>query len=301
MAMELYHQPVLLDACVDALITDPDGIYVDVTFGGGGHSKGILNRLSPLGRLYGFDQDDDSRRNIPEDNRFRFVFSNFRHLQVQMRLEGLQQLSGILADLGVSSFQFDEAERGFTHRMPTKLDMRMNRGAQLTAAEVLNTYDTDRLWKIFEQYGEIRNSRSLAKAIGDHRQVNRFSTNEQLLSILDRMYIGDKHRYYSQVFQALRIEVNDEMQALQELLVTAKMMLKPGGRLVVLTYHSLEDRLVKNYMKSGTFDGSHIQDDFGKIERPFRVISKKPILPSNDEIRLNSRARSAKLRIAEKN
>lgn len=296
-----YHVPVLLEESLQALVQDPDGVYVDVTFGGGGHSRAILERLSAKGRLYGLDQDQDALNNVPDDSRFQFIFSNFRHLKAQLRLMGVRQVDGILADLGVSSHQLDQGERGFTHRAQSLLDMRMNQEGELTAATVLNTYSEKQLWKLFEVYGEVRNSKTLASVIASQRKQQPFSSNEQLISILDRIYIGDKHRYFSQVFQALRIEVNDEFEALKEMLGAATSVLKPGGRLVVLTYHSLEDKLVKHFMKSGTFDGMPIQDAFGHIERPFRVISKKPILPSPNEILKNSRARSAKLRIAEKN
>ncbi len=298
--MSSYHNPVMLEESLDGLITDRNGNYIDVTFGGGGHSRAILDRLDSKAVLLGFDQDEDALTNLPDDPRFRFVLSNFRYLKAQLRLEGITQIDGLLADLGVSSHQLDEDSRGFTHRNLSDLDMRMNQKAPITAAHVLNTYPEKKLWKLFEVYGEVRNSKTLATQIVSSRKQQTFKTNEQLLSILDRISFGDKHRYYSQVFQALRIEVNEEFDALKEMLVTATSMLKPGGRLVVLTYHSLEDKLVKHFMKSGTFDGSLIQDDFGKIERPFRVISKKPILPSKNEILQNSRARSAKLRIAEK-
>ena len=300
-AMESYHIPVLLRESLDALVVDPHGCYVDVTFGGGGHSRAILDRLGEKGRLIGMDQDKDAQANVPSDARFTFIPSNFRYLQAQLRLYGIRKVDGILADLGVSSHQLDDERRGFTHRVASTLDMRMNQESELTAARILNTYPEKRLWKMLEMYGEVRNAKTLASAIVTARQQWSFDSNEQLISLLERMYIGDKHRYFSQVFQALRIEVNGEIDALKEMLEAAKSVLVPGGRLVVLTYHSLEDKLVKHFMKSGTFDGMPIQDAFGNIEKPFKVITKKPLLPSNDEIRQNSRARSAKLRIAEKN
>ncbi len=296
----MYHRPVMLQECLDGLAIRPDGVYVDLTFGGGGHARGILERLGPSGRLIGFDQDPDAVANAPQDTRFALVRANFRHLVRMLRLEGLRQVDGILADLGVSSHQLDDAERGFTHREDTCLDMRMSREGSPDAAGLLNSYSEQALQEVLSRYGEVRNAKTLAQALVAARRVQRLETTGQLLEILDANRMGDRHRYFSQVFQALRIEVNDEMGALQEMLQGCLEVLRPGGRLVVLTYHSLEDRPVKNFLKAATFDGSFIQDEFGHIARPFKAVTRKPLLPGGDEIRANSRARSAKLRIAEK-
>ena len=296
----MYHIPVMLERCVAALVTDVDGAYVDVTFGGGGHSRRILDMISERGKLYGFDQDTDAAANCPVDDRFKLFEANFRYLERYLRLAGVTSVDGILADLGVSSFQLDEVERGFTHRANTKLDMRMNQNGEKSAEDVLNTYSEEQLWQVFGNYGEVRNSKTLARAIVAHRQQYRIKTVDDLLVVLSNLIMGDRHRYLSQVFQALRIEVNEEMESLKEMLVAASKVLKPGGRLVVLSYHSLEDRLVKNFMKTGTFDGEPIKDEYGKIDRPFHVLTKKPEIADAEELRQNSRARSAKLRIAEK-
>jgi 16S rRNA (cytosine1402-N4)-methyltransferase len=298
--MSVYHVPVMLKESLEGMALKADGVYVDLTFGGGGHSREILKCLGEEGRLYGFDQDPDAAINLLNDKRFTFIPSNFRYMSNMLRLEGVRQVDGILADLGLSSFQIDEVSRGFMHRETASLDMRMSKTGELDAGRILNTYSETELTEIFSRYGEVRNSKTLAREIIKERQRAPFKTNDQLTLLLERIALGEKHRYFSQVFQALRIEVNQEFEALKEMLEMAKLVLKPGGRLVVLTYHSLEDKLVKNYIKSGTFDGSHIQDDFGRIERPFKVITKKPILPGAAELRNNSRSRSAKLRIAEK-
>lgn len=290
----------MLQECLDGLAIRPDGAYVDLTFGGGGHARGILERLGASGRLIGFDQDPDAIANAPQDARFTLVRANFRHLVRMLRLEGLRQVDGVLADLGVSSHQLDDAERGFTHREDTRLDMRMSREGSPDAAELLNNYSEQALQEVLSRYGEVRNAKTLAQTLVAARRVQRLETTGQLLEILDANRMGDRHRYFSQVFQALRIEVNDEMGALQEMLQGCLEVLRPGGRLVVLTYHSLEDRPVKNFLKAATFDGSFIQDEYGHIARPFKAVAKKPLLPGKDEIRANSRARSAKLRIAEK-
>jgi 16S rRNA (cytosine1402-N4)-methyltransferase len=296
----MYHIPVMLERCVSALVTDVDGIYVDVTFGGGGHSRKILEVLSRSGKLYGFDQDKDAAANCPGDDRFKLFEANFRYLERYLRLEGIRQVDGILADLGVSSFQLDEVERGFTHRANTKLDMRMNQSGEKSAMDVLNTYTEEQLWRVFGNYGEVRNSKTLAKAIVVHRQQQRIKTVDDLMVVLSQHIMGDRHRYLSQVFQALRIEVNEEMESLKDMLEGAAKVLKPGGRLVVLSYHSLEDRIVKNFIKTGTFDGEPIKDEYGRIDRPFHVLTKKPEIADAEELRQNSRSRSAKLRIAEK-
>jgi 16S rRNA (cytosine1402-N4)-methyltransferase len=297
----MYHLPVMLGPCLEALQIQPDGIYVDVTFGGGGHSKAILERLGPDGRLIGFDQDPDALSNALDDPRFLLIESNFRFLHKMLRMEGITEVDGILADLGVSSHQLDEVSRGFTHRTNTTLDMRMSQAGKKDAAYVLNHYTEEELVRVFSEYGEVRNSKTLAREIVDSRSQRSFDSTEQLILILERVAMGEKHKYLSTVFQALRIEVNEEMETLAELLEASLKVLKSQGRLVVLTYHSLEDRLVKNFMKTGQTDGTLIQDDFGRIERPFKVLTKKPILPDPSESKANPRSRSAKLRIAEKN
>jgi 16S rRNA (cytosine1402-N4)-methyltransferase len=292
-----YHTTVLLNEAVEALNLRPNGIYIDATYGGGGHSRLILRGLGSEGQLFGFDQDDDVREQLVEDSRFSFINHNFREMKKMLRFNGIRQVDGILADLGVSSHQFDEAERGFSYRFNAPLDMRMNRSEGRTAAHILNTYDASKLQHILSEYGEVRNAKTLAQAIVARKPFQNIS---DFLAVVNPLSIGDKMRYLSQVFQALRIEVNDELGALQDFLQQSLDILKPEGRLSVITFHSLEDRLVKNFMKSGNFEGSHQSDFYGNISKPFNVISKKPIEPSNEEIKANPRARSAKLRIAEK-
>lgn len=296
-----YHIPVMLNECMEGLAIKPDGVYVDVTFGGGGHSKEILSRLGKKGTLYGFDQDADAENNIPEDDRFVFVRSNFRYLSNFMRFHGETEIDGLLADLGVSSHHFDDKDRGFSFRFQGMLDMRMNTRAGKTAADILNTYTEEALSTLFYLYGELKNSRKLASVIVKARETKPLETTDEFL-VLITPYIGkDKEKkMLAQVFQALRIEVNDEMRALREMLQQAMRLLKPGGRLVVMTYHSLEDRLVKNFFKSGNFEGTISQDFFGNIQSPFRLINNKVITPSSEEVEVNPRSRSAKLRIAEK-
>ena len=296
-----YHIPVMLNECMEGLAIKPDGVYVDVTFGGGGHSKEILSRLGEKGTLYGFDQDADAENNIPEDNRFVFVRSNFRYLSNFMRFHGETEIDGLLADLGVSSHHFDDKDRGFSFRFQGMLDMRMNTRAGKTAADILNTYTEEALSTLFYLYGELKNSRKLASVIVKARETKPLETTDEFLALITP-YIGkDKEKkMLAQVFQALRIEVNDEMCALREMLQQAMRLLKPGGRLVVMTYHSLEDRLVKNFFKSGNFEGTISQDFFGNIQSPFRLINNKVITPSSEEVEVNPRSRSAKLRIAEK-
>lgn len=295
-----YHTTVLLNEAVTALAIHPNGIYVDATFGGGGHSRLILEKLGDTGRLIGFDQDLDVQQNLITDPHFVFYNHNFRELKRMLRFGGIKKTDGILADLGVSSHQFDEADRGFSYRFDAPLDMRMNQAAGKTAADILNSYDAIQLQQVFSEYGEVRNARTLAQALILSREGRRFKDISDLMAILTPLSIGDKMRYLSQVFQALRIEVNDEMGALKDFLEQSLEMLVSGGRLVVITFHSLEDRLVKNFMKSGTFDGELQTDFYGNINRPFKVISKKPIEPSAAEVKVNPRARSGKLRIAEK-
>ena len=279
----VYHVPVLLKECVDGLVVNPAGIYADVTFGGGGHSRAIVSRLDAAGHLYGFDQDADAEANIVADGRFTFVRSNFRYLKNWMRYYGVEQLDGLLADLGVSSHHFDDAERGFSFRFDGKLDMRMNQRARLTAADVLNDYAEERLADIFYLYGELKNARKLASWV------------------VKPLFERDREKKeLAKVFQALRIEVNQEMDALKEMLTAAVELLRPGGRLVVLTYHSLEDRMVKNLVKTGNVEGKRIQDFYGNVDCPLRAVHNKVIVPGEEEQRANPRSRSAKLRIAEK-
>lgn len=296
-----YHIPVMLNECMEGLAIKPDGVYVDVTFGGGGHSREILSRLGKKGTLYGFDQDADAESNIPEDDRFVFVRSNFRYLSNFMRFHGETEIDGLLADLGVSSHHFDDKDRGFSFRFQGMLDMRMNTRAGKTAADILNTYTEEALSTLFYLYGELKNSRKLASVIVKARETKPLETTDEFLALITP-YIGkDKEKkMLAQVFQTLRIEVNDEMRALREMLQQAMRLLKPGGRLVVMTYHSLEDRLVKNFFKSGNFEGTISQDFFGNIQSPFRLINNKVITPSSEEVEVNPRSRSAKLRIAEK-
>lgn len=295
-----YHTSVLLHESVNALNIQSGGVYVDATFGGGGHSREILKQLDADGKLLGFDQDEDALRNVPEDERFELVQANFRDLKRFLRLHAAIPVDGILADLGVSSWQFDTAERGFSYRFDGPLDMRMNRFAEKTAADVLNEYSAEHLQKVLGGFGEVRNAKTLAKAIVEARMQKRFETIADLLNVCEANRIGEKHKYLAQVFQAIRIEVNDELGALKDLLQQSFEVLKSGGRLAVITFHSLEDRLVKNFMKHGTFDDEPVKDMFGNIERKFKVITKKPIEASEKEQKENSRSRSAKLRVAEK-
>ncbi len=297
----VYHIPVLLNATVDGLDIQPDGTYADMTFGGGGHSREILSRLGPNGKLYSFDQDEDAERNIMDDPRFTFVRSNFRYLKNWMRYHGVEQLDGILADLGVSSHHFDAQDRGFSFRFEGKLDMRMNRRAELTAEQVLNTYDEEKLATLFRMYGELKNSRKLAAVIVQRRNKTPILTIEDFLEVIKPLFGRDREKKeLAKVFQALRIEVNREMEALREMLQAATELIRPGGRLAVLTYHSLEDRLVKNVIKTGNFEGEVKQDFFGRIQAPFRAVNNKVIVPDATEQEQNPRSRSAKLRIAER-
>ncbi|MDN5201437.1 16S rRNA (cytosine(1402)-N(4))-methyltransferase RsmH [Fulvivirgaceae bacterium BMA10] len=298
-----YHRPVMLKECLEALNIKPDGVYVDLTFGGGGHSKEILNRLKG-GQLYGFDQDPDAKVNADEitNSSFTFIAANFRYFKKYLKLHGAKKIDGILADLGVSSHQIDTPERGFSTRFDAALDMRMDPKAALTAREVVNSYSEEELHKMFGIYGEIKNAKTLAKQIVAARTQKEIKTIQELKEVLDKNAPkGRIFKYYAQVFQAIRIEVNNEMEALKEMLQQCADILKPKGRLVIVSYHSLEDRLVKNYMNKGKFFGEVEKDFYGNIIRPFSPVSKKPIEASEDEINLNNRARSAKLRIAERN
>jgi len=296
-----YHVPVMLQPCIDGLNIKPDGVYVDVTFGGGGHSKEILKHLGPEGRLIAFDQDPDAQANIPADERFIFIDQNFGFLKNNLRLKGFKEVDGILADLGVSSHQFDVPERGFSIRFNADLDMRMDPNGGLTAAEVLNTYSEDKLHKLFGIYGEVKNAKSLARAVVTARLEQPFTDIDSFKNAVSE-YIpkGKENKYLAQVFQALRIEVNAEISVLENFLQQAAEVLKPGGHLVVMSYHSLEDRPVKNFMAKGKFQGEVEKDFFGNQQKPFNVITRKAIVASDEEIVLNNRARSAKLRIAEK-
>lgn len=297
MSEPVYHSPVLLAEAVDALNIKPDGVYVDVTFGGGGHSREILKRLEG-GRLIGFDQDPEAKSNVIEDPRFKLVDQNFRYLKNWVRMLGHQKVDGILADLGVSSHQFDSDERGFSIRFDAPLDMRMDMSRKLTAEIVLNTYEESKLTSILRQYGEVEKPHKVARTIILDRPLK---SSLELISVLERFaQRGKEHKFYAQVFQALRIEVNEELEVLKEMLAGAAQLLKPGGRLVVISYHSLEDRLVKDFMKTGNFEGVPEKDFFGNLIRPLKMLQSKPILPGEDEINRNSRARSAKMRVAEK-
>lgn len=298
---QTYHIPVLLNESVDGMSIQPGGIYVDVTFGGGGHSKEILNRLDPTGRLLSFDQDEDAEKNIVNDPRFTFVRSNFRYLHNFLRYYNVEGVDAILADLGVSSHHFDDSERGFSFRFDGKLDMRMNKRAGITAADIVNSYNEERLADIFFLYGELKNSRKLASSIVKARTAKPILTISDFLEIIKPLFAREREKKeVTKVFQALRIEVNQEMEALKEMLYAATETLKPGGRLVVITYHSLEDRIVKNIMKTGNIEGKMETDLFGNIKTPFKLINNKVIVADDKEVEHNPRSRSAKLRIAEK-
>lgn len=298
----MYHIPVLLHETVDGLNIQPGGIYVDVTFGGGGHSREILRRLDTKAHLYSFDQDADAEQNIPQgDERFTFVRSNFRYLKNWMRYYGVEHIDGLLADLGVSSHHFDDEERGFSFRFDAPLDMRMNERAGTTAADIVNRYSEEQLADVFYLYGEMKNSRRLASAIVKARAAHALQTIDDLLQVVKPLMPREREKKdLARVFQALRIEVNHEMDALREMLEAALSMLRPGGRLSVLTYHSLEDRMVKNFIRAGRIDGKIQQDFYGRRLTPWRSINNKVILPSQHEQEENPRSRSAKLRIAEK-
>ncbi len=296
-----YHIPVLLKETIDALNIQPNGIYVDCTFGGGGHSKAILEKLGDGGKLIAFDQDEDARRNIPKDPRIIFVPHNFRHLQRFLKLHNISAVDGILADLGVSSHQFDEGERGFSTRFDAPLDMRMDQRQTLTAADIINNYSEQQLHKIFEQYGEVTNSKTLAKTIVELRNNQSMKSIDAFKQSLRGVVKGNPNRYFAQVFQALRIEVNDELGALKEMLQQIPPLLKPGCRAAIITFHSLEDRLVKNFFRRGTFEETE-ENPFimTKTMNELRVITKKPVEATEEEMKRNPRARSAKLRVAEK-
>jgi len=299
--MSNYHVPVMLRECIEGLDIKPDGTYVDVTFGGGGHSKEILKHLGKNGRLLAFDQDADAQQNIPEDERFEFVDQNFRYLKNFCRLHNAVPVNGILADLGVSSYQFDQPERGFSIRFDAELDMRMNQSSELTAKTVINTYTEADLHRIFGVYGEIQNAKSLARTIATARLNHEISTVAELKNAIQGLIPrGKENKYLAQVFQALRIEVNQELEALKDFLEQSAEVLAPGGRLVVMSYHSLEDRLVKNFIAKGKFSGEVEKDFYGNDQKPLEAVSRGAVTASEEEIKDNNRARSAKLRIAVK-
>jgi 16S rRNA (cytosine1402-N4)-methyltransferase len=295
-----YHNPVLLKETVDGLNIQPAGVYVDVTFGGGGHSREILSRLGPEGKLYAFDQDKDALENAIDDERFTLINENFRFIKRFLRFYGVRKVDGILGDFGVSSHQFDVAERGFSTRFESKLDMRMNQQSHLSAFEVVNNYEEKQLRDVLFNYGELRNAPKIARTIVSARKEEAIETSERLKEVLKPFLPASKeHKILAQIYQAIRIEVNQEIEALKEFLLQTEGLLKPGGRLSLISYHSLEDRLVKRYIRSGMFEGEPEKDFYGNVSVPFKKIGKL-IVPSSEEIKENNRARSAKLRVAEK-
>ena len=299
--LQNYHVPVLLNETIDGLNIHPGGIYVDCTFGGGGHGRAILERLNENGRLVAFDQDEDARKNLPEDGRVLFVPQNFRHIQRFLRLHKITEVDGIIADLGVSSHQFDEAERGFSTRFDAALDMRMDQRQSITAADVLKNFTESQLHKLFEQYGEVTNSKTLARTIVQQRSITSIKTISELKQAVQAVVKGNPQKYFAQVFQALRIEVNDEFGALRELLQQSIVLLKPSARIAIITFHSLEDRIVKNFFRSGTFTEAEVDEVYGnKTASPFKLVNKKPVTAGAAELKMNPRSRSAKLRVAEK-
>lgn len=301
MQQGIYHVPVMLQQVIKGLQIDPEGIYIDCTFGGGGHSKAILEKLNSKGKLIAFDQDEDAKNNIPEDDRIVFIPQNFRHLQRFLRLHKITKVDGILADLGVSSHQFNKAERGFSTRFDAEMDMRMDQKQELKAFDILKKYPEEKLHKMFEQYGEVTNSKTLAKTIVQQRNTASMQTISEFKNVLHATVKGNPNKYFAQVFQALRIEVNDELGALREMLLQSKELLKPNGRIALITFHSLEDRIVKNFFKSGSFEEIETDEVYGtKNKSPFKILTKKPLTPDENELKENPRARSAKLRIAEK-
>jgi 16S rRNA (cytosine1402-N4)-methyltransferase len=296
----VYHNPVMLAEVMEWLQISEDGVYVDATFGGGGHSRAIMNKLGSGGKLIVFDQDADAAKNVWDDERLIFVPQNFRHIKRYLKYYQVGQADGILADLGVSSHQFDEADRGFSFRFDARLDMRMNQQMQVTAADVLNTYDQKQLQNMLSKYGEVTNAKTLSEYIVESRVGEPFGSTNQFCNRLNHLIRGNRNQYFAKVFQALRIEVNDEMSALNEFLSGLYDILKPGGRAVIITYHSLEDRMVKNLFKTGNTEGKPEKDFFGNTKQFFNVLTKKAITPSLDEQQKNSRSRSAKLRVAER-
>ena len=297
----MYHIPVMLNESIEGLNINPNGTYVDVTFGGGGHSRRIMECLGEGGHLYAFDQDEDAAKNVIDDSRFTFIQQNFRYMKNFLQLYCGGKVDGIIADLGVSSYQFDTPEKGFSTRFNGRLDMRMNQSAAVDAASVVNTYDVSSLASVFSRYGELRNAMAIADAITMAREEKPIETTDELKAAVARFLPrGSENKVLAQIFQALRIEVNEEMKVLEAFLGQCADVLNPGGRLVVLSYHSLEDRLVKNFMKTGNADGNLEKDFFGNQLTPYKLMTSKPIVPSDEEIQMNSRARSAKLRVAER-
>jgi len=296
----MYHVPVMLKECIDGLQIQQNGIYVDVTFGGGGHSREILQHLGDKGKLFAFDVDEDAKRNVPDDKRFTLIQSNYRHIKRFLRLYGVTQVNGILADFGISSHQIDEPSRGFATRFDAPLDMRMNRSEGISARDVVNTYSAEQLQHILGYYGEVINAKTLAHRIVEARAQQPIETTGELVEVCRSVAKGIEVKYFAQVFQAIRIEVNDELNAIREFLQQSMEILTPGGRLVVMSYHSLEDRLTKNFMKAGVFEGEPKKDLYGNYEHHLKVITRKPIEATVEELKINTRARSAKLRIAEK-
>src|SRR5687768_3153468 len=299
--MNEYHIPVLLEQSLEGLAIKPDGIYIDTTFGGGGHAKEILNRLDDKGHLFVFDQDEDAVANLWEDDRMTLIISNFRYVQRWMKYYNVEgKVDGLLADLGVSSHQFDDPQRGFSYRYDEQLDMRMNRQQKRTAADILNIYSVDQLQEMFSQYGEVTNSKTLAQQIVQARSASPIATTGQLVSIAEAVLRGPKMQYLSKLFQALRIEINDEINSLKDLLKGTEQVLKPGGRAVIISYHSLEDRLAKRFFKTGNFEGEHDTDFFGRRKSNWKVITKNPVEADEEEQKINPRSRSAKMRVAER-
>ena len=296
----MYHVPVMLKECIDGLQIQQNGIYVDVTFGGGGHSREILQHLGDKGKLFAFYVDEDAKRNVPDDKRFTLIQSNYRHIKRFLRLYGVTQVNGILADFGISSHQIDEPSRGFATRFDAPLDMRMNRSEGISARDVVNTYSAEQLQHILGYYGEVINAKTLAHRIVEARAQQPIETTGELVEVCRSVAKGIEVKYFAQVFQAIRIEVNDELNAIREFLQQSMEILTPGGRLVVMSYHSLEDRLTKNFMKAGVFEGEPKKDLYGNYEHHLKVITRKPIEATAEELKINTRARSAKLRIAEK-
>lgn len=295
-----YHRPVLLKESVDALVHNPDGVYVDVTFGGGGHSREILSRLSEKGRLYSFDQDLDALNNTIDDSRFTLINQNFRFLENSLLMYGITKVDGILGDLGVSSHQFDEAGRGFSIRSDAPLDMRMNALQTVNAQMVVNDYDEERLADIFYYYGELREARKLAREVVHYRKNKKIGTTEELKKVFSYIPVHKSNKFFAQIFQAIRIEVNQELDALKEMLEQSLRILNEGGALVVISYHSLEDRLVKKFLKNGMFEGEPERDIYGNFHKPFKLMQSRAIIPTDEEITENSRARSAKMRVGNK-
>lgn len=299
--MSEYHNPVLLKESVDALIINPSGVYVDCTFGGGGHSREIINRIDEEGKLFSFDQDIDAVNNKIDDNRFELIEQNFRFLKNNLRIRGIKQVDGVLGDLGVSSHQFDTPERGFSTRFDGELDMRMNQNSKLSAKTIINEYEEEDLARVFYDFGELQGSYRLAREVVKARADKQIETIEELKQIFSFIPKMKENKFFAQMFQALRIEVNDEMAALKDMLSQSAEVIKPGGRLVIISYHSLEDRLTKRFMKNGMFEGEPERDVFGNWSAPFKPLQSKVIVPTQEEINVNPRARSAKMRIAVRN